>query len=270
MQRDYRDATRVQPVWILFGDGSGHLVQLHRCLLEGYAGLEPRDELQVVTAAVGARPFARGHHVRHPHLGRLSGADWIGKSWWHHAQDLEWTVIQCEDLTDNAGIAAELLLPETIAQQRDAVASLHFLVGREAGSQDGSHAQHGKELVRDASGPDVLGFTATSKDLPATAANRTDPLEHLLTSPPIQIDRRVLRTRRFARRRLAFSHRDQTIGILERQPSQDNGVHDREDRRPGADSQGQYRQRQARDHRGGPERAHGVSKIAHGDKKYVG
>ena len=74
----------------------------------------------------------------------------------------------------------------------ESVTSVDLVLRREAMSKERRNPQHRKQIVGDATRPDVLRLALIAQDVAAATGNCAEPFEHLLARTPVQEDRRVL------------------------------------------------------------------------------
>src|SRR4051812_14107578 len=76
----------------------------------------------------------------------------------HYADDFVWFAVGADDSSNDGGIAAELALPERVAQDHDAIQSALVFAGTEVAADLRCHAEHPEEIGGDAERDDQLGF----------------------------------------------------------------------------------------------------------------
>jgi hypothetical protein len=188
----------------------------------------------------------------------------------HDPDDLGRHATQRHRARDDGGIAAVAAHPQAVRHHPDLRrhrkslcidGRLHaFRVG-EPPAVERPHAQDVRERCRHQGDPDALGLAAAGQRVLVGAVQR-DPLERARSTQIVVVESRChLDARRHvgARGRGAVVQIDQPIRVGVRQRVQDDVMHDGEDRRVGADRQGQRQhggQRERRTSRQPPRREH--------------
>ena len=156
-----------------------------------------------------------------------------------------------DGLADDRRIGAESAAPEAVAEDRDLMLAVDFVLRRERAAEDRLLAQHGEERCGDALRAHLLGLGARLAQRERAAGDGGDRTRRPAAAPPVdvvlrreaadrlRIGRRAAPAGRSVARPLADS--DQPVVLVERQPAQDDGVDDREDRRARADAERQDR-----------------------------
>jgi hypothetical protein len=106
-------------------------------------GLQAANHLQPVIATRGAQLFGNAHR-RVNSIGNANGKAESGR---HDADDGVREAINVDGAPDDAGIAAEILLPDLVAQHRNAVTALLLFAGKERASQQRLHTENVEEVV---------------------------------------------------------------------------------------------------------------------------
>src|SRR5207249_9532706 len=97
--------------------------------------------IQPVVVAVGVVLLAESH--RRPKLGVAERKPELAR---HHADHRIRLAVECHAPPENAGLAAELRLPQPIAQKSNARRALAVLAFTEETADERLHAERGKEI----------------------------------------------------------------------------------------------------------------------------
>jgi hypothetical protein len=89
--------------------------------------------------------------------------------------------------SDNRRVATEAALPESVAQDGDAVPAIDFFLRRERAADRRLHPQHGEAVGRDLLPAEVLGLGTRLAQRERAAGNRRHRLEHLLLGRPVHV-----------------------------------------------------------------------------------
>ena len=193
-----------------------------------------------------------GSHTSTGSVPRTYVSTGIGEAGRHHADDLERRELARQARADDIRRAAEPPLPQAVADHGHASAGLRA-------SSSAVNARPRSGAVRSTEKKSAVTrwaarFSGSASPLPLQAdlgvADRGEPGEDVLL-------RRASRESSAARRRfieavelssfsVALADRDQPIALVERQPAQNDGVDDREDRRRRADAERQHHERDGR------------------------
>ena len=223
------------------------------------AGREFRGGVEPMAAALDGRRVDRQGD---PQLGRLRRVlRVVGRqleAGRHHADDRVRPAVEVDRAPQNARIAAELAMPEPMAENRDGVLAGHVFRRRERAAEQRLRAQRVEQVGRDLPEPHPHGVAGSRQvDLPDV------PRRHALHAAEL---RAVVHELRVGHPRLVPAlplapdhHAAGGFGVGERR--QQNRVSDAEDRRRRADAERQREQR-GRGEAGRPaEPAEGVSKV---------
>ena len=108
-----------------------HMIHVGLRLRHAQPGLEPSNDLQPVIAARGAQLFRYAQR----RVDQVGQAEREAKSRRHHAHDGVGKSVDVHRLSNHAGIAAEVLLPDLIAEHGHVVAPVLLLTGNERATQ---------------------------------------------------------------------------------------------------------------------------------------
>ena len=230
----------------------GNLVHLRLGLFHRDARLQPRDRLKIDAHPLRIPYSLVGwDDVWHPEIGRTCRADGIGEIRRHDTDDLVRPSFERNRASDDRRIRAEAPPPESVAQNRDAVTAVDFLVGCRPASKRGLHSKHLEEVRRDPLRAQIFWLGARLAKGDRAAGDGRNRLEDLLLGRPIhvvlgcgarELERIAVRIDRYSRDRtsprlVALPHRDQAIVLIERQPAKHHSVDHGKDRRAGADAE---------------------------------
>ena len=199
------------------------------------AGLQPSNDAVVVTAArsVGndrdpdVRRLGRGLQVR----GKVEAGR-------HDADDEMVAAVEGNRPADDGRIRAELPLPETVAQDGDIGLSWPALFGQERASEHGVHAEDREQAGRHAHGDQHLRVLAMRQPESSVAIERESLERARLPRPVLEvgIGRPVAPALGL---RIGFPHLNQAVRVGVRKRSDQRRVHRAEDRRVGANGEGE-------------------------------
>ena len=165
-----------------------NLVHLRLGLLHGDSRLQPGDALEV--DAHGLRisdPLVRRNDVGDPEVGRADRPNWIGEVRRHDARDFVVPALEGNRASDDGRICAEAPAPEPVAQHRDAVTTVDFLVDLQRAADRRLHSKHVEEVRRHPLRAQILGLGARLAQRGRSAGDRRDRLEHLLLGRPVHV-----------------------------------------------------------------------------------
>src|SRR5262249_13337794 len=134
--------------WIRLPEGAGNPLQVCACGIYFHASGQASDHIEFPTAAIGIRTICERHVdlLADPGFSRREDAD-NGVS----------LIVQAQRLPKNPGASSEPVLPEAIAENRDAaVGSTAALFVGEVAPQNGRYSKSAKETSRGRDGPHLL------------------------------------------------------------------------------------------------------------------
>ncbi len=241
-------------------------------LLDGDAWLQPAGDLQVdVDLLRDADPLRFRDDIGEVQVRRTGCPERPGEALRHDADDVEGLAIERERPADDGGLAAVAALPQSVAQDRHALAAGDFVVSRERVPHDRLHAQHVEEAGRRALHPEVFRFAAGLLHGHRPTGDGGHGLEHLLLGGPVHVvlgrgagdAERIRRGIGGAEEgRTPLADGDEPVVFVEWQAAQHDRVDDGEDGRRGADAQRKDDQRNGREGGRGPERTQGGDKVS--------
>src|SRR6185369_368526 len=154
-----------------------------------------------------------------------------------HNPDHRITVtIQLDCLIDYRSIAAELLLPESIAQQHHLIFPGLLFFRYKSPPERRADSQHGHQVSADACSRDSLWLTSPGEIESRQLQRRHFLKRRLLVLPVLEVwngDRRFIQTLP----EITFRKSHEPIGIFVRKRLQDYGIEDTEDRQIAADTE---------------------------------
>ena len=140
---------------------------------------------------------------------------------------------------------------------------LDFVLGREEAAQLWLHAQHVEEIGGRARAVDLFDWIAAQRERDRTLRHGRECREYIL---PLPVVGRVggVESRELGRSVPQIDPRDadEAVALVERQPAEDDGIHDREDGRGGAYPQREHRHDDSSESAAGGKAATRVTEIA--------
>ena len=199
---------------------------------------------------------------RPPELGRAIGKVELLR---HHADDRDRRAVQRDRSPDDAGFAAEPLLPHAVADDDDGVLAGLILLGRERAAKRGRHAQQLERVPRDLRALQPLGAVRPDERR-ARALIRREALEHRVLLAPVEKRRRRHRELPVLRHDLVHAH--ELAGLRIRQRLQQHAVDHAEDRGRRAHAQGERQHGHDREARRLDQLPNRVARIAQNVSKH--
>jgi hypothetical protein len=230
MQRNHLDAQAGVGFRIRRRQPPRDRIHLCLCLRDGDARTQPREQAQRTARAIG---HAIAEHQRRPHLGvRLPEGREL-KLPRHHPDDGVIPIRQLDGSTHHVRIAAELPLPQSIADHEDGGRARAIFAARESAAQQRRNAQRGKHVRRHLQARDFFGLVRAGQRS-APGLRRRQSIEGMHLRAIIQKIRRRYRIPAFVQRH----HQAARIAI--RQRLQQDRIDHAEDGRIRADPQRQH------------------------------
>ena len=156
----------------------------------------------------------------------------------HDADDEMVAAVEGNRLADDGRIRAELPLPETVAQDGDIGLPWPALFGQERASEHGVHAEDREQAGRHAHGDQHLRILAMRQPEASVAVERESLERARLARPVLEIGIRRPVAPALGLR-IGFPYLNQAVGIGVRKRSDQRRVHRAEDRRVGANREGE-------------------------------
>src|SRR5690349_16117477 len=125
-------------------DATHHRVHVSLRLHQSDAGLEARDDIQIMTTAV--RKVFSVQRQRHPQTHFPIQKLETGR---HHTDDGKLLAVQQNLAVDDLSIAAITRLPQAVTEQRDLVAAGAIFLRQKSATELWLHAKDRKEIRRD-------------------------------------------------------------------------------------------------------------------------
>src|SRR5690242_16505845 len=124
-------------------DVGQHAIHVGLSLAYGDARSEPTDNAKPVIAARRAKFFRYAQR----RVNDVGHAERESKAGLHHADYSVGEAVDTNGPAENAGIAAEILLPHFVAQHRDIVAPILFLARNEGAPDERLRVQYIEEVI---------------------------------------------------------------------------------------------------------------------------
>jgi hypothetical protein len=221
-------------------------IELSSALGDRHARFQPADGGEVEVAL--SLSLLVGDCQRHPHIvlqrelktGNQVRATGKLKSFRHYADDLRVLTGERKRLAEHIWVAAEMSLPESVADDRDRRAIRHVFFRRERAAQYWTSTNRFKEIRGYSCATQQLRISASGQ-LPRPGTKRRHAFERLRSGfESFEVGSGIRQCVCLKLRQDAPDHYD-AFRIFERQRPQQRRVHNAEDRRVRADSE---RQRQ--------------------------
>jgi hypothetical protein len=206
-------------------------------------GFELRDGLHVTAGDVTR---VGRQHVRPPEIRRFARdrefLDEQPEALRHDADHGLRPAVQLDGLADDRLIAAKAALPEVVAENHDCRLRVAILRVSEGAADERRHAEDRKKRRLDGLRHDLLRVASTGQVRAQVDHGGHRVERRAALTPPYEVGR----THRVVLAwpvRAFFPERHDAMGLAERKTLEQHGVHDREDRRVGADAkcEGEYR-----------------------------
>ncbi len=229
------------------GDG-GHLRPRP---LEGGARSQPREDAEALAVAA-ARALGQGQGS--PELGARGPEGRELEPARHHSDHDVRLAVEGDGAAHDAGVPAEAALPQAMAEHDDARVTRLLFFGRERASELRRHAQKREDVRREAHAVDALR-PVVAPEVRAPGLGRAHGLEAGRVPPPVEeVPRRH-------RARAPGEDDGETVRVDIGEWTQQDRVHDAEDRGGRADAQGQGQHGGGREPRRACERPHAVAHV---------
>ena len=181
MQRHNRRAPTFVVLRVLLFQPAGDCVHLCLSLFQVDAWLETGDNDGVMLSPDGAFFVCPGH--RRPHLGKVGKAE-AGR---HDSGNQVALPVHVDVVPDDVSIRAEVVLPETVAENHHVRAAWLIFLWKEHTPQHRLNAQGRKEARRHRAGVDLFRFLAAGQSETAVIVVDRHLLEDLVLALPIQV-----------------------------------------------------------------------------------
>jgi hypothetical protein len=208
--------------------------QIHVLLraLDGHAGLQPREDGKEV---IEARLILLGREIeRRPQVDRFVDEPERRRQ---HADDFVRLAVECDVLPDDAPVAAEAPLPDSVIEHHDASAAGLLFLGSEVTAERGRDAQHAEEGCGDVGDTNLFRFAGAAGQRLPRAPLRGNPVEDLLARAPVEEVGWRHDVVVFPFFRTAFPDHHEFAGAGVGQLAKQHGVDDAEDGAVGADAE---------------------------------
>ena len=166
MQEQCKTEPLIRVFAVLFDDRSrkrGHILPR---LGERDPGLQTGENFVPVIAAIIRRKIGRDKNLRHPEFGRRR----IVEALRHNPDNLAASAIDDDFLAHNLWVGAEGALPEPIAENNNAIASLLGLFGQECPADGRIDPENRKQSWRNCSTGDALRIAAAETQVERAGA----------------------------------------------------------------------------------------------------
>ena len=167
-------------------------------------------------------------------------------------------VVQQDRPVDNRWVGAELVDPQDVAQDDDLFLPEPIFIGQKRPTQRGPNAEDLEEVWRDSAAAQ-LNRVAGAGECGRPAGLGGHEIEDLVVLLPVEEIQRGDAVPVAARR--LFEHAHDAIGVVIRQRTEHQAVHEAEDRRVGADAERQRQDRHRREAWACSERSQGVTQV---------
>ena len=154
-----------------------------------------------------------------------------------HADDRSCPVVQRHWAADRLRIAPEHLRPQALTDQNHVVAASPLLVVCEEAPPDRLYAEQRQELRRDVQRREPAWFTAHRRQIELVRDDPGDGVQAPGLLAHVEHVRQRRRLPQGAAVAIGFPHRHEPPRVGVRQWPQQDGIHDAEDRRRGADTE---------------------------------
>ena len=240
---------------MLHRDARSDRFQFRARLFDRNAFLHLADAIE---EEIAARIILLIHLERHPDVANLRETPALG----HHADDRHLLAVDRNRLADDGAIAAEMILPDVVADQRDRRGVELVFFRAKLPAEDRLHAQEGKGIGGDLPAEVTLRLVAAGND-EGRLLDRGDSIQRGYVLLPLE----VIRERRpgILVGVLLEILRDGNEALLvldQRHRPQEERVDRREHRRRSADPEGDGQDGNNRKPRGLYEHPTGISKIS--------
>ena len=197
--------------------------------LEPGDGPEPEGRAGLLVVRIGRK--------RHPEVDVARRERKPGR---HHADHRPLASVEPNGATDRVAVAGEEPQPEAVADHDDAITTRLVFARREPAAQGRAHAQHGEHVRRRDEGADPLRLTlvlaATRREVVATGVVRGHRGEHAVLVAQVGVVRPRVQVFLEARAAVVHPDLDEPVGLGVGERTEDDGVHDAEDRGRGPDA----------------------------------
>ncbi len=153
-------------------------------------------------------------------------------------------VVHLEDPADDRRVAAPGAQPVRMAEDQHRLGAWLVVVGREGAAEERPGAEHAEEVGRDDAGLHAFGLAAAEEVEPHRVV-LGETGEGVLAPPQVLDVRHREPLLLVGVERQALVEHHQPVGLAVRQLVQQDATHDAEDRRVGADAQGERRHHRA-------------------------
>ncbi len=220
-------------VRVLLLEPLGDAGDLRLRALQGHPVREPADDAEVVGTPLLGIDL---HGERHPGLGvAVREVEALGGDADHGVR----LAVEGQPPADDPGVGAEAALPEAVGEHHDVPGTRPVLLRAEAPPEGRRPAQDPEEPGRDLRALDPLGLDAGRGQAQVGAGEGGHAGERTALRPPVREVGRRGGEAREAGRGVAVDQQRQAVGVRIGQRPQQDAVDDAEDRRVGADPQGQ-------------------------------
>src|SRR6266513_3034075 len=188
---------------------------------------------------VVAEPRSKIRRIDRERRPNLELAGWKLKLRPHHSDDRVRSRVETDRFTDNARIARESPLPQSVAQEDNPILPGLGLIVRETPAQSGPHPKYRQEVCRDARPLKPLGIAVSRQIVIRRRKLPQDRnvLENSVLGQQIPVICRGHWASRIAKERRSRPDGHESLRIRKRQRPQDDCVNDTENRRVRPDAE---------------------------------
>ena len=238
---------------VLVGETRGNRIHFDCCLRESHTTGEPADYVNIATIAAIRQASGKNADgdedvaaIEKTERGRENADDRVAAT------------VERDGAADDGGIAAEMRLPELVAEQNDGSGSGLFFRWKKIAAENRVDANECEKIRRDSVAADIFGLGDTGK-IEADVVDDGHGGEGTALLAPIE--KIGIGNGNVADLFVGFAHEDELRGVFERQRAEEDGVDDAEDGGIGADAESESEDGDGGEAGGFRERADGVFQV---------